>query len=440
MPASRRRKSRQNPEGERGYLMRTRAVILAGGEGSRLSTLTAKRTKPAVPFAGKYRIIDFTLSNCVNSGIFDVMILAQYRPHSLIEHIGAGGPWDLNRDFTGGVRIFTPYKARGSSEWYLGTADAVQQNFRFIKNSNPELVLILSGDHIYRMNYDAMVAFHMDHGADLTMATIRVPREEAKRFGVVSVDDEFRVTSFVEKPEDPPSTLANMGVYIFSTQVLDRLLWEDRERTGSTHDFGKDILPRMVANQMRVMAFPFSGYWVDVGTVESYWQAHMDLLTNPPPMDLNDRSWIVHTRTEERPPVWVSAGATVTDSMVTDGCVIEPGARVERSVLSPGVRVEAGALVREAVLLTDAVIEPGAVVERAIIDKKVVVGEKARVGGAAEGGETRIAMVGKKSIVPAGYTIEPGAVIATDVIEPDYPSSTIRWDQYIQTGRLPYEL
>ncbi|MBE0409524.1 MAG: NTP transferase domain-containing protein, partial [Anaerolineales bacterium] len=208
--------------------MKTRAVILAGGEGSRLSTLTAKRTKPAVPFAGKYRIIDFTLSNCVNSGLFDVMILAQYRPHSLIDHIGVGGPWDLNREFTGGVRIYTPYKARGPSDWFTGTADAVQQNFRFIKNSNPDFVLILSGDHIYRMNYDAMVAFHIDLQADVTIATIRVPIEEASRFGIIGVDNEFRVLTFVEKPENPPSNLANMGVYIFNLGVLDKVLWEDR--------------------------------------------------------------------------------------------------------------------------------------------------------------------------------------------------------------------
>ena len=214
--------------------MKTRAVILAGGEGSRLGILTAKRTKPAVPFAGKYRIIDFTLSNCVNSGIFDVMILAQYRPHSLIEHIGAGGPWDLNRDFTGGVRIYTPYKARGSSDWYLGTADAVQQNFRFIKNGNPDHVLILSGDHIYEMNYDAMVAFHQDQGADLTMATIRVPLAEASRFGILGVGNDFRVNSFVEKPPQPPSNLANMGVYVFNFQVLERHAVGRPERPGSS--------------------------------------------------------------------------------------------------------------------------------------------------------------------------------------------------------------
>ena len=420
--------------------MKTRAVILAGGEGSRLGTLTAKRVKPAMPFAGKYRIIDFTLSNCVNSGIFDVMILAQYRPHSLMDHIGAGGPWDLNRDFTGGVRIYSPYKARGASDWYLGTADAVQQNFRFIKSSNPDLVLILSGDHVYEMNYDALITFHMDHRADVTMGTIQVSMAEARRFGIVGVDDGFRVESFVEKPEDPTSNLANMGVYLFNIELLDRVLWEDHTRRDSSHDFGKDILPRLVARDARVFAFPYTGYWVDVGTVQSYWSAHMDLLDDPPPIDLNDRSWIIHTRTEERPPARIANKAEVVDSMITDGCIISAGALVERSVLSPGVRVMPGAVVRESILLTDSTIESGAVVERTIVDKHVRVGEKTRVGGIDRSGPLRITMIGKNSHLGSGLTIEPGAVIATDVIPSDISSDVIRGDAFIQTKRLPYEV
>jgi len=420
--------------------MKTRAVILAGGEGSRLGILTAKRTKPAVPFAGKYRIIDFTLSNCVNSGIFDVMILAQYRPHSLIEHIGAGGPWDLNRDFTGGVRMYTPYKARGTSEWYLGTADAVQQNFRFIKGGDPDLILILSGDHIYEMNYDAMIAFHTDHDADLTMATIRVPLEEASRFGIVEVARDYHVTTFIEKPTAPPSNLANMGVYLFNREKLDHLLWEDHHNPDSTHDFGKDILPRLVRDGYKVFAFPFTGYWVDVGTIESFWQAHMDLLNDPPAIDLNDRSWIIHTRTEERPPARILNGATVIDSMITDGCEIFPGALVERSVLSPGVRVEAGAVIRQSVVLTDAVIKSGAIVDCSIIDKKVVIGERARIGARCAGEGHPMAMIGKNSKVPPEYIVESGAVIATDVIAEDYPSDIIRRGDYIQTKRLAYEV
>ncbi len=420
--------------------MKTRAVILAGGEGSRLGTLTAKRTKPAVPFAGKYRIIDFTLSNCVNSGIFDVMIMAQYRPHSLIEHLGAGGPWDLNRDFTGGIRIFTPYKARGNSDWYLGTADAVQQNFRFIKHANPDHILILSGDHIYEMNYDPMIEFHRAHHADVTVAAIRVPMAEASRFGILGIDENSQITSFVEKPANPPSDLANMGVYLFNLDVLDQALWDDHLREGSAHDFGKDILPRMVRDGRRMFAYPYDGYWVDVGTVGSYWQAHMDLLQEPPPIDLNNRSWIIHTRTEERPPVWIGSGAIVLDSLITDGCVILPGARVERSVLSPGVRIEAGAVVRESVVLTDTNIAQGAVLERVIVDKRVRIGANAHLGGIAPGQEPVIAMIGKNSQISPGMIVEPGALIGTDVIPEDFPSNLIRGDDYIQTKRAPYEI
>jgi glucose-1-phosphate adenylyltransferase len=420
--------------------MKTRAVIMAGGEGSRLGTLTAKRTKPAVPFAGKYRIIDFTLSNCVNSGLFDIMILAQYRPHSLIDHIGAGGPWDLNRDFSGGVRMYSPYKARGSSEWYLGTADAVQQNFRFIKQNYPDFVLILSGDHIYVMNYDALIAFHVDHQADVTICTIKVPLEEASRFGILTVDDKFRVTNFEEKPAEPDSDLVNMGVYLFNIDLLDKVLWEDRGHTDSSHDFGKDIIPRLIAEGSRVYAFPYSGYWVDVGTVDSYWKAHMDLLAEMPPIDLNDRSWVIHTRTEERPPVRISAGAEVRDSMLSDGCVIAPGAIVERSILSPGVKVLPGAVIRESVVLTDAVIQPGAKVARAIIDKQVTIGENAVVGAIELLPEPRITMIGKNSILPDKLVVEPGAVIATDVIPSDLSSNLVRSSDYIQTKRLAYEV
>ena len=420
--------------------MKIRAVILAGGEGSRLGALTAKRTKPAVPFAGKYRIIDFTLSNCVNSGIFDVMILAQYRPHSLIEHIGAGGPWDLNRDFTGGVRIYSPYKARGSSDWYLGTGDAVTQNFRFVKERDPDLVFILSGDHIYEMNYDPMISFHLDHQADLTMATIEVPHSEAPRYGIVGYSNDYRVTTFVEKPKSPPSNLVNMGVYLFNLRTLEKVLKEDRERKGSTHDFGKDILPRLIAQGGRVFAFPYTGYWVDVGTVSSYWKAHMDLLEPEPAIDLNDRSWVIHTRTEERPPVRLAKGAQVIDSMITDGCVLAPGSRVIRSVLGPGVRVEAEAVVNESILLTDSIIQSGAVVERTIMDKRSIIGSKAHVGGVIEGAEPVITMIGKKSRIPVGLIVEAGAVIGSDVDESDFTSNVIHGDEFIQTKRPSYEI
>jgi len=396
--------------------MKTRAVILAGGEGSRLGVLTAKRAKPAVPFAGKYRIIDFTLSNCVNSGIFDVMILTQYRPHSLNSHIGAGRPWDLDRGFTGGVRLYQPYKGRTDTDWYAGTADAIQQNFSFLKDTKPELALILSGDHIYEMDYDTMLSFHADHQADLTIATLRVPREEATRMGILATDDNYRVTQFVEKPKDPPGTLASMGIYVFNLSVLDRVLIEDAKRKDSNHDFGKDILPHMVKTGMRVFAFPFGGYWVDVGTIDSYWRAHMDLLKHPPELDLNDRSWIIHTRSEERPPALIQSGATVRDCLISDGVTIAPGAVVERCVLSPGVYVGPQAVVRESIILTDASIEAGACVERAIVDKNVTVGHNARVGRILpDAADLGVATVGKSAQIPGGVVVGRGATIGPNV-------------------------
>lgn len=417
--------------------MKTRAIILAGGEGTRLSVLTAKRTKPAVPFAGKYRIIDFPLSNCVNSGIFDVMIIAQYRPQSLIEHIGAGGPWDLNRDFTGGVRIYTPYKARASG-WFIGTADAVQQNFSFIKRGDPDLILILSGDHVYTMNYDAMIRFHLENKADLTMATIPVSLDEASRFGIVGVDASNRVTSFVEKPSHPPSTLANMGVYLFNRQTLDQSLWEDFQRKDSSHDFGKDVLPALVNSNARVFAFPYTGYWVDVGTIQTYWQSQMDLLETPSPLNLYDRKWVIHTRTEERAPARIDNGAVVQDSMICHGCIIENGAQVIHSVLSPGVVVKSGALVKDSILLTDDVIENGASIIRCIFDKRVIIGANSKIGGISD--SPKITMIGKNAVIPSGISIEPGAIIGTDVVAADFVTSTIHTGDYIQTRRLPNEI
>jgi len=420
--------------------MKTRAIILAGGEGSRLGVLTAKRTKPAVPFAGKYRIIDFPISNCVNSGIFDLMILAQYRPQSLIEHIGSGAPWDLNRDFTGGVKILTPYKARNDSDWYAGSADAVQQNFSFIKQGSPDYVLILSGDHIYTMDYEPMISFHMEHQADLTMGVIPVPIEEASRFGIVGIDKKYRVTSFVEKPPEPPSNLANMGVYLFKRDLLDKILWEDRQDESSVHDFGKNIIPRLMNSKARVFAFPYTGYWMDVGTVQSYWQAHMDLLSPQPPLKLYDRNWIIYTRTEERPPMRLPASAYVYASMISNGAFIEADARVESSVLSPGVIIRPGAVVRESIILTDCVIESGAVVERAVLDKRVHVGSNARIGWGVADQNIQIALVGKSSVVPDNCVVEPGAEIGTDVIASDYDENIVRAGQYIETRRSANEI
>lgn len=406
--------------------MKTKVVILAGGEGSRLGVLTAKRAKPAVPYAGKYRIIDFALSNCVNSGLFDIMILTQYRPHSLNDHIGAGRPWDLDRGFTGGVRIYQPYKGRADTDWYLGTADAIQQNFTFLKEGNPDYTLVMAGDHIYQMNYDAMLRYHIERKADLTIATRQVSLDEATRMGILAADSDYRVTNFVEKPKDPPGTNASMGIYIFNLGVLDDMLREDAARKDSAHDFGKDIIPRMVQNNMRVFAYPYSGYWVDVGTIDSYWRAHMDLLRHPPMFDLNDRSWIIHTRSEERPPVLIQNGATVRDSLITDGCVISPNAVVERCVLSPGVYVGPEAVVRDSIVLTDCSIEAGARVERAIVDKAASIGHNARVGRMdPEASDLGITTIGKNARVPVGMVIGRNVVIGSDILPENFPADGV---------------
>lgn len=402
--------------------MRIKAVILAGGEGTRLATLTHKRAKPAVPFAGKYRIIDFTLSNCVNSNIFDVLILTQYRPHSLNDHIRRGRPWDLDRSFTGGVLMLQPFLGRRDTDWYAGTADAVAQNLPFVRRGRPDYVLILSGDHIYQMDYAEMLQFHRENDADATVATIRVPLDEAPRYGIVDVADDMSVRNFVEKPPEPPGNLASMGVYIFDYDVLERMLHRDHELGDSSHDFGKDILPRMLVERRRVFAWPFDGYWIDVGTIDAYWEAHMDLLRAPPSLNLNDRTWVIRTRSEERPPVQLQQGAQVSDSLVAEGAIISSGARVERSVISPGVIVGPECVVRESILLTDACMEAGAVVERAIVDKIAVIGHNARVGSIQDADGPGITCIGKNTQVPPGLKIGRGCIIGTDLLHRDFDS------------------
>jgi glucose-1-phosphate adenylyltransferase len=405
--------------------MKVRAIIMAGGKGTRLKVLTRKRAKPAVPFAGKYRIIDFTLSNCVNSGIFDVLVLTQYRPHSLNDHISKGRPWDLDRSFTGGVQLLQPFTGRAASDWYAGTADAVYQNLNFIRKGTPDYILILSGDHIYQMDYAKLVRYHEAKGADATICTIDVPLEDASRFGIMDTDEENRILDFYEKPDDPPATLASMGVYLFSLEVLDTLLRRDAEREGSEHDFGKDIIPRMIEDKQNVFAYPFAGYWVDVGTVSAYWSTHMDLVAHPPSLDLNDRSWVIHTRSEERPPVRIETGADVHDSLITDGSVIAADAVVENSVLSPGVYVGPGAVVRESVILTDSFIEAGAVVERAVVDKNCVIGQKAHIGSSEASPEDGIVMIGKNSHLPTGLRVGSGSIVGSDLRPEDFDSDEL---------------
>lgn len=402
---------------------KTVAMILAGGAGTRLSPMTLKRAKPAVPFAGRYRIIDFTLSNCVNSGIFTIGVLTQYRPRSLDEHIRTGRPWDLDRSIEGGVTLLQPYQGRRDADWYAGTADAIQQNFDFLRRHRPENVLVLAGDHIYKMNYDLMIQFHREHQADVTVASFRVPAEETSRFGIIDSDAEYRIRGFEEKPAQPRSTTASMGVYVFRLEVLSEALREDAARKDSQHDFGRDIIPGLIATH-RVFAYPFGGYWVDVGTVQAYWEAHMDLLRDEPPLDLHDRSWVIYTRSEQRPPVDIRSGASVKNCLIVDGAIV--AGECYDSILSPGVRVMAGAVVRESIIMNDSVIEAGAVVERAIIDKNVVIGANSLVGSLeSELGAPAITLIGKNAHLPAGMRIGAGARIGPDVREDDFPRKVV---------------
>lgn len=400
--------------------MKIKAIILAGGKGTRLGVLTMKRAKPAVPFGGKYRIIDFALSNCVNSNVFDVLVLTQYRPHSLNDHIGKGRPWDLDRSFTGGVRMLQPYQGRFDTDWYAGTADAVAQNLNFVRQGHPEYVLILSGDHIYQMDYDMLVQYHRDTGADATVCAIHVPPDEASRFGIINTGAHHRITEFIEKPENPPGTLANMGVYVFDYAVLERVLRDDQADLDSAHDFGHNVLPKMVAAGMKVFAYPYGGYWIDIGTVDAYWEAHMDLLSSPPSLNLNDRTWVIHTRSEERPPVRIGTNAQIVNSMIADGSVIGADAIIERSILSPGVFVGPGAVVRESVILNDAYIETGARVERVLADKIAVIGKDAQVGAVRGIGDLKITSIGKNSRIPPTFSIGAGATIGSDCAHEDF--------------------
>jgi glucose-1-phosphate adenylyltransferase len=410
------------------------ALILAGGQGERLSLLSQKRAKPAVPFAGKYRIIDFALSNCVNSGIFDVAVLTQYRPHSLNDHIGIGRPWDLDRSH-GGVHLLQPYVGRGEADWYQGTADAVYQNLSFILESSCDYVLILAGDHIYRMNYGPMIDFHQQHNAAATLGAVVVSIEEGHRFGILETDTEQRVVSFEEKPKQPRGTLGSMGIYVFNRDTLIRVLLEDARAEGGTpsqHDFGRNIIPGMVARGEGVYAYPFTGYWQDVGTIQSYWEAHMNLLGDRPAFDLYDPSWVIHTRSEERPPASIRQGAQIVESLISHGNIIK--GRVEHSVLSPGVVVEEGAVVRDSIILFDTVIGAGSVVDHTITDKEVVIGKNCQIGYGDDLTpnkqephllNTGITLIGKRTHLPDNLKVGRNCKIGTDLRPQDFPSDTL---------------
>jgi len=400
------------------------AVVLAGGEGERLSILSAVRAKPAVPFAGKYRIIDFTLSNCVNSEIYNVLVLTQYNPRSLNDHIGAGRPWDLDRN-EAGIRLLQPYIARGRvSEWYRGTADAVLVNLEMIRQQPGDIVLVLAGDHIYKMDYQPFIAFHRRNRADVTVAVKRVPLGEASRFGILALDEDGKVTEWQEKPKQPKSDLASLGIYVFSKRAL--LAWLDEDRT----DFGANVIPAMLDGGARVFGYEFDGYWQDVGTVEGYWQAHMDLLEEHPGLDLYDNNWLIHTRSEERSPARIGPTANVHRSLISHGCQI--WGTVERSVLSPGVRVDPGAVVRDSIVMFDTIIRAGAVLDRAIVDKEVSIGPNAIIGMGSdydtpnrqEPGRlnTGITVIGKRAVIPANVRLGRNVKVNEGVRPGDFGS------------------
>lgn len=376
-------------------------MLLAGGQGSRLGILTKDVAKPAVPYGGKYRIIDFPLSNCTNSGIDTVGVLTQYQPLELNAYIGSGAPWDLDIS-NGGVFVLPPYQKGKSGEWYRGTANAIYQNMAFIEQYHPDYVLILSGDHIYKMDYNAMLDFHIRHGADATIAVREVPWEEAPRFGIMNTGADDRIVEFEEKPKNPKSNKASMGVYIFTWEKLRKYLIEDEANKKSSNDFGKNIIPAMLAEKQVLCAYNFDGYWKDVGTIESLWEANMDLLQNPMPIDMHDKKWRIYARNPGLLPHFIAKGAVVKDSLITEGCEIY--GNVSHSVIFAGVRIEEGANVQDSVIMPGSIIHRGAVVRRTIVSENAAIG-----AGAIVGEETgNIAVIGHDVSLPAGVTVSAG--------------------------------
>jgi len=369
------------------------AMLLAGGQGKRLKSLTKSLAKPAVYFGGTYRIIDFPLSNCTNSGIDTVGVLTQYEPLVLHSYIGVGNDWDLNRK-NGGVFVLPPHERENGSSWYRGTADAIYRNLKFVDQFDPEHVLILSGDHIYKMDYNAMLQYHKERDADCTISVIDVPLEDASRFGILNTTEDLKIYEFDEKPAKPKSTLASMGVYIFKWEVLRKYLLEDGENALSSHDFGKDIIPMMLGNDDSLYAYPFEGYWRDVGTVNSLWEANMDLLCDDPPLNLNDPSWRIYTRNPNQPAQYVAPGATVSSCIVNEGCIVH--GEVRHSVLFYGVEVGEGSVITDSVIMPKVKIGKNVKIHRAIISENTIIEDNMDIGSERED-EDEILLVDKKS-------------------------------------------
>ena len=388
------------------------AMLLAGGQGSRLYALTTNIAKPAVAFGAKYRIIDFPLSNCINSGIDTVGVLTQYQPLILNEYIGNGQPWDLDRTY-GGVHILSPYQAKTNSSWYAGTANAIYQNMHFMKMYNPEYVLILSGDHIYKMDYAAMLKAHKETGADCTIAAINVPLNEASRFGILNTNPDGSIYQFEEKPKQPKSTLASMGIYIFTAKKLFHYLEQDDANPNSSKDFGKDVLPAMLNAGEKMYSYCFDGYWKDVGTIASLWEANMDLLGDNPEFDIGDKTWKIHSRNPLAPPEHIGKNGVVKNAMIALGCEID--GTVENSILGSNVIVEKGAVVKDAVVLANSVIKAGAIVSYSIIDENVTIGEKAQIG-VEKSPLAEIVVLGRGISVADGVSVTSGQNNEKDIL------------------------
>ena len=392
------------------------AMLLAGGQGSRLGILTKSIAKPAVPYGGKYRIIDFPLSNCVNSGIDTVGVLTQYQPLELNDYIGNGQSWDLDRA-NGGVHILSPYQQIKGTEWYKGTANAIYQNINFIERYDPEYVLILSGDHIYKMDYSKMLDFHKEKNADCTIAMLEVPWEEASRFGLMLVNEDGSISEFEEKPKNPRSNKASMGVYIFTWKKLRAYLIADEAKEGSSNDFGHDVIPAMHEAGERMFAYQFDGYWKDVGTINSLWDANLDLLNPKVDLDLNDDSWRIYSKSPTAPPHYIGSTAKVENSMITEGCEIE--GKIDFSVLFANVTVEEGAEVRYSIVMPGTVIKKGAVVQYAIVAENAVIESGAVVGESPENmadiNDWGVAVVGNGVTIGKGAKVAPKAMVDTDI-------------------------
>ncbi|MBR6750891.1 MAG: glucose-1-phosphate adenylyltransferase [Clostridia bacterium] len=387
------------------------AMLLAGGQGTRLGVLTQRVAKPAVPFGGKYRIIDFTLSNTINSDIDTIGVLTQYQPFELNQYIGNGQPWDLDR-LEGGAFVLPPYQKAKSGEWYKGTANAIYQNIDFIDRYNAEYVLILSGDHIYKMDYSKMLAHHIEKNADCTIAVLDVPIEEASRFGIMNADKDGAIFEFEEKPKNPKSTKASMGIYIFTWAKLKKYLIMDEEDKNSHNDFGKNIIPSMLNDGQRMFTYDFSGYWKDVGTISSLWEANMDVLNADSGLNLSDSRWKIYARNMAEPPHFIGSNATISNAIISEGCEID--GEIVNSVIFQGAHVEKGAVIRDSIVMPGTIVRSGAEIRHAIIGWNAEIKESAKIGEYQESaikGEWQIAVVAPDAVMPAGSIVKAGEMV-----------------------------